>query len=593
MLRRLLYSWIVNVAAIWVASVFVDGVDYSEDYWVLIVTGLVFGLVNFLVKPIIEAPRAAADRDHARASCSSSSTCSCSTSRAGSCSGFEISSFMSGIWATVIIAAVNWVLTQHLRPRRAAQALSESPKQRLLSWFAANGRDLPWRHTRDPYAMLVSEVMLQQTQVARVVPRWTAWLERWPTVEALAAAASRRRHPRLAGARLQPARRQPPPCRDRDRRARLAGRPDGAARSRPATRPTPWPASLRRAGATRGRERAARPGAQRPRVRPRVRPSAHEPRRTGLHRPGPALRRLPPGDDCPSRGTRFEPARKQTPYEGSFRQRRARDAAARIGQAAPGAELDDEAVAALAGTASSWTRLRRRASRDRGGLARLPSSATACAARPSPRPVKPRRSVVVARTATRSGSTPSAAASRARMSSRASRDARLLADQHAVGVDELEAGRPYARVRVREQLERVGAAVALVVGGKERADVAEPGGAEQRVGERVGDARRRPSGPTSPRGWSIVDAAEHERHAVAERVGVDADADAESRHPSGSWRLHRPPSKTVDRLAAGCAASASAWSKFAPTRSGSCASEASVTGAPARTHASQKGPTSG
>ena len=58
----------------------------------------------------------------------------------------------------------------------------------LLSWFDAHGRDLPWRRTRDPYAVLISEVMLQQTQVARVVPRYLAWLERWPSVEVLAAA---------------------------------------------------------------------------------------------------------------------------------------------------------------------------------------------------------------------------------------------------------------------------------------------------------------------------------------------------------------------------------------------------------------------
>lgn len=58
----------------------------------------------------------------------------------------------------------------------------------LLAWYAAQGRDLPWRRTRDPYAVLVSEVMLQQTQVARVLPRWEAWLERWPTAGALAAA---------------------------------------------------------------------------------------------------------------------------------------------------------------------------------------------------------------------------------------------------------------------------------------------------------------------------------------------------------------------------------------------------------------------
>jgi A/G-specific adenine glycosylase len=58
----------------------------------------------------------------------------------------------------------------------------------LVAWFREHGRDLPWRRTRDPYTILVSEVMLQQTQVTRVVPRYQAWLERWPTVEALAAA---------------------------------------------------------------------------------------------------------------------------------------------------------------------------------------------------------------------------------------------------------------------------------------------------------------------------------------------------------------------------------------------------------------------
>jgi A/G-specific adenine glycosylase len=58
----------------------------------------------------------------------------------------------------------------------------------LLSWYERSRRDLPWRRTRDPYAILVSEVMLQQTQVARVVPRYEAWLARWPTAAALAAA---------------------------------------------------------------------------------------------------------------------------------------------------------------------------------------------------------------------------------------------------------------------------------------------------------------------------------------------------------------------------------------------------------------------
>jgi len=61
-------------------------------------------------------------------------------------------------------------------------------RTRLLEWFAERGRDLPWRRTRDPYAILVSEVMLQQTQAARVVPRYVAWLQCWPTIDALAAA---------------------------------------------------------------------------------------------------------------------------------------------------------------------------------------------------------------------------------------------------------------------------------------------------------------------------------------------------------------------------------------------------------------------
>ena len=58
----------------------------------------------------------------------------------------------------------------------------------LLRWYDEEGRDLPWRRTRDPYAVLVSEVMLQQTQVARVIPRYEAWLARWPDAGALAAA---------------------------------------------------------------------------------------------------------------------------------------------------------------------------------------------------------------------------------------------------------------------------------------------------------------------------------------------------------------------------------------------------------------------
>src|SRR5215831_237373 len=59
----------------------------------------------------------------------------------------------------------------------------------LLEWYHRNKRDLPWRQTQDPYAIWVSEIMLQQTRVAAVVERYTAFLQRLPTVHSLAAAA--------------------------------------------------------------------------------------------------------------------------------------------------------------------------------------------------------------------------------------------------------------------------------------------------------------------------------------------------------------------------------------------------------------------
>jgi A/G-specific adenine glycosylase len=58
----------------------------------------------------------------------------------------------------------------------------------LIGWWAASGRDLPWRATRDPWAVLVSELMLQQTQVARVAPRWSEFLGRFPSPATCAAA---------------------------------------------------------------------------------------------------------------------------------------------------------------------------------------------------------------------------------------------------------------------------------------------------------------------------------------------------------------------------------------------------------------------
>lgn len=64
-------------------------------------------------------------------------------------------------------------------------------RTRLLTWYARHGRDLPWRKTDDPYHILVSEIMLQQTQVDRVLPKYAEWLEKYPSFGALAAAPER------------------------------------------------------------------------------------------------------------------------------------------------------------------------------------------------------------------------------------------------------------------------------------------------------------------------------------------------------------------------------------------------------------------
>ena len=80
--------------------------------------------------------------------------------------------------------------------RGRAKAASQIPapparrrfRQRLLSWYGRHGRDLPWRRTDDPYHILVSEIMLQQTQVDRVLPKYAEWLDKFPSLEALAQA---------------------------------------------------------------------------------------------------------------------------------------------------------------------------------------------------------------------------------------------------------------------------------------------------------------------------------------------------------------------------------------------------------------------
>ena len=69
------------------------------------------------------------------------------------------------------------------------EALLEETRTRVLAWFAEAGRDLPWRATRDPYRVLVAEVLAQQTQAGRAAAAWPRFLEQFPDVHALAAAA--------------------------------------------------------------------------------------------------------------------------------------------------------------------------------------------------------------------------------------------------------------------------------------------------------------------------------------------------------------------------------------------------------------------
>ena len=216
---------------------------------------------------------------------------------------------------------------------------------RLLEWFRAHGRDLPWRRTRDPYAILVSEVMLQQTQVERVVPRYLAWLERWPTVEALAAASPAEVIRCWQG--LGYNRRAV----NLHRAARLVA--DHG-----------WPDDLTQLpGVGRYTAAAVRAFAFGEPVLPEDTNVRRVQQRTGRGF-GPAcgqalmdlgatvcLARIPRcgvcplADACPSRGRRYEPLRKQSRFQGSFRQRRA----SALRAVADGEQPSDaEAVRALA-----------------------------------------------------------------------------------------------------------------------------------------------------------------------------------------------------------------------------------------------------
>ncbi len=221
-------------------------------------------------------------------------------------------------------------------------------REALLDWFAANGRDLPWRRTRDPYAILVSEVMLQQTQVPRVVPRYVAWLELWPTVHALAAASPAEVIRAWQGLGY-------------NRRALNLHR---AARH---IAERGWPTDLTELpGVGRYTARAIRSFAFGEPVLPVDTNVRRVQERTHCefdHTCGQALFDLgatvclarvprcgicPLAGACPSRGRRFEPLRRQAPFEGSFRQRRARTLRLVAKRARRIDQLDADAVDALA-----------------------------------------------------------------------------------------------------------------------------------------------------------------------------------------------------------------------------------------------------
>jgi A/G-specific adenine glycosylase len=221
-------------------------------------------------------------------------------------------------------------------------------REALLAWYGSHGRDLPWRRTRDPYAILVSETMLQQTQVARVLPHYRAWLARWPTVESLASA----------------------PAEDVIRAWQGLGYNRRAVNLHRAARTIAaggWPEDLTTLpGVGRYTADAVARFASGADVLPQDVNVRRVIERTGGHFGSDCAQALmdlgatvclarvprctvcPLAPACPSRGRRYPPLRRQSRFEGSFRQRRGDALRLLTGGPMPLDKLDGEAVDSLA-----------------------------------------------------------------------------------------------------------------------------------------------------------------------------------------------------------------------------------------------------
>jgi A/G-specific adenine glycosylase len=218
-------------------------------------------------------------------------------------------------------------------------------KAPLLAWYRRNGRQLPWRETRDPYAILVSEVMLQQTQVERVIPRYLRWLERWPTAGALAAASPAEAIVEWQGLGYN---RRAVMLRRAAVHVSVHGWPDDLTKL-PGVGPytaaaldnfafgrdvLPVDTNVRRVQARTGEDFDAA-----------CAQALFDLGATVCLARIPRCGVCPLAELCPARGSRYEPLRRQGRFEGSFRQRRAVALRAIAAGDQPG---DHEAVASLA-----------------------------------------------------------------------------------------------------------------------------------------------------------------------------------------------------------------------------------------------------